>query len=143
MRGSLWSPWQFEGTHTTGRNSRNTRRFPRPCEMRPDPPPLTPEHSQAHPCNSNGDLTFLRQHERLPDFPMVPGEESQATRLNSRQTMRFPCQCVMRPCSPAALREQSEFISKLKRRLDSLHATQGRPGSPSQLEMKADVPTTS
>ena len=69
MRGSLRSLWQLEETHTYCRNSRNTLRFPLPCELRPDSPAMTPEHSRARPCNLNGDLTSLRQHERLPEFP--------------------------------------------------------------------------
>jgi len=40
--------------------------------------------------------------------------------------MRFPHQCEMRPFIPAEPREQS----KLERRLDSLHATQGGPEIP-------------
>ena len=112
MRGSLRYPWQLEGTHTSGCISRNIWRFPIPCEMRPDPPPVTPEQSRAHSRNSNGDLTFLRQHERLPEFPMVPGEESQATRQNSRQSMRLTRPRKMRPNSPAAPPEQPRVPSQ-------------------------------
>ena len=100
--------------------------------MGPDPPPVILEHSRAHPRNSNGDLTFLRQHEKLPEFPMVPGEESLATHCNSRQTMRFPCQCEMRPFSPAALREQSEFPLK----------TQEEAGLPSCNSRAPRIPIT-
>ena len=115
MRGSLRSPWQLEGTYSSSRNSRNIRIFPFPCKMRPDPPPVTPEHSRARPHNLNADLTFLRQHERLPQFPVLPGEESQATRRNSRQTTRFPHPQEMRPFSPAMPQEQSQVPSQNSR----------------------------
>ena len=87
MRGSLRSPWQPEGTHTSCRNSRNTLRFPLPGKLRPDSPDVTPEHSRAHPRNINGDLTSLRQHDRLPELPVLPSEEPQASLHNLRQTM--------------------------------------------------------
>ena len=38
-------------------------------------------------------------------------------------------------------REIPSSLSRLERKRDSLHATQGGPGSPSQLKMKAKVPT--
>ena len=106
MRGSITSPWQLEGTHTSSRNSRNARRLPLPCEMRPDPTPVIQEHSWARPHNSNGHLTFLRQHKRLPEVPVVPGEVYKATHRNSRQTMRFPRPCGMRPFSTADLKKK-------------------------------------
>ena len=129
MRGSLRSPWQLEETETSCRNSRNTFRFPLPCELRPESPAVIPEHSRTRPYNSAGDLASLRQQERLPEFLVVPGEESQAPSRNSRQTTRFPHQCEMRPFSPASPRELSS-LSKLERMLDSLHATQGGPEIP-------------
>ena len=112
MRGSLSSPWQLEGSHNSSRNSRNTWIFPLPCKMRPDHPPVTPEHSRACPRNLNGDLTFLRQHERLPEFPGVPAEESIATHRNSRQTMRFPRSREMKPFLLQRLEINPEFPLK-------------------------------
>ena len=143
MRGSLRSPWQLEGTHTSYRNSRNTLRFPFPCELRPDSPAVTPEHSCARPHNLNGELTSLRQHERLPELPVVPAEEPQASRHNWRQTRRFPCQHEMRPFSPAAPREQSRVPSQNSRGgLTPFMQLKGAQRSPSQLKMKAEVPAT-
>ena len=143
MGGSLRSPWQLEGTHTSYRNLRNTLRFPLPCELRPDSPAVTPEHSHARPPNSNGDLTSLRQQERLPEFPVVPGEESQASRRNSRQTTRCPRQRKMRPFSPEAPREQSRVPSQNSREsLTPFTQLKGAQRSPPQLEMKDEFPTT-
>ena len=142
MRSSLRFPWQLVGTHSSGRKSRNTWRFPLPCKMRPDPPPVTPEHSQARPRNSNGDLTFLRQHERLPEFPVVPSEESQASCCNSRHHKIPPSLRDEALLSYSTSRAILSSLAKLKSRLDSLQATQGGPGSPCKLEMKAEVPAT-
>ena len=143
MRGSLRSLWQLEGTHTSCRNSRNTLRFPLQCELRPDSPAVTPEHSCTRPRNLNGDLTSLRQHKRLPEFLVVPGEESQASRRNSRQTKRFPRQCEMRPFSPAAPREQSQVPSQNSREgLTPFMQLKGAQRSPSQLKVKAEFPAT-
>ena len=143
MRGSLRSPWQLEGNHTSCCNSRNTLRCPLPCELRPDSPSVTPEHSRARPHNSNGDLTSLRQHERLPEFPVVPGEESQASSRNSRQTTRCPRQRETRPFSPAAPREQSQVPSQNSRKsLTPFTQLKEAQRSPSQLEMKDEFPAT-
>ena len=143
MRGPLRSPWQLEGTHTSCPNLRNTLRFPLPCELRPDSPAVTPEHSRARPRNSNGDLTSLRQHERLPEFPVVPGEESQASSHNSRQITRCPRQRKMRPFSLAAPREQSQVPSEnLRESLTRFRQLKGVKRSPSQLEMTAKFPAT-
>ena len=146
MRGSLRSPWQLEGNHTSCCNSRNTLRCPLPCELRPDSPSVTPEHSRARPHNSNGDLTSLRQHERLPEFPVVPGEESQASRHNSKTPRRFPCQREMRPFSPTA----ANFPSHHKRRPVSPIESQVEPHGfcckekghqvPPQLQISPDSP---
>ena len=143
MRGSLRSLWQLEETHTSCRKSRNTLRFPLLCKLSPDPPAVTPEHSRARPRNSNGDLTSLRQHKRLPEFPVVPGEESQASSHSSRQTRRCPHQHEMRPFSSAAPREQSQVPSQNSREsLTPFRQLKGAQRSPSQLEMKAEFPTT-
>ena len=143
MRGSLRSPWQLKGSHTSCRNSRNTLRLPLPCELRPDSPAVTPEHSGTCPHNSNGDLTSLRQQERLSEFPVVPGEESQASSCNSRQTTRCPRQRKTRPFSSAAPREQSQVPSQNSREsLTPFRQLKGAQRSPSQLEMKAEFPTT-
>ena len=143
MRGSLRSPWKLEGTHTSCRSSRNSLGVPLPCELRPDSPAVTPEHTRAHPRNSKGDLTSLRQHKRLPEFLMVPGEEFQASRRNSRQTKRFPRQCEMRPFSPAAPREQSQVPSQNSREgLTPFMQLKGAQRSLSQLEVKAEFPAT-
>ena len=143
MRGPLRSLWQLEGTHTSCCNLRNTLRFPLPCELRPDSPAVTPEHSRAGPRNSNGDLTSLRQHERVPEFPVVPVEESRASSRNPRHTTRCPHQCKMRPISPAAPREQSQVPSQNSREtLTPFRQLQGAQRSLSQLEMKDQFPTT-
>ena len=99
------------GTQTSCCTSRNTLRFPLPCELRPHSPAVTPEQSRVPPRNSNRDLTSLRQHERLPEFLVLPGEESQASCLNSRKPRRFPRQREMRPFSPTAPREESRVRS--------------------------------
>ena len=141
MRGSLRSPWQLEETETSCRNSRNTLRFPLPCELRPDYPAVTLEHSGARPCNSNGDLTSLRQHERLSEFPMVTEEKPQASRHNSRQTTRCPRQREMKPFSPAAPREQSQLPSQnLRESLTPFRQLKGAQRTLSQLVMKAEFP---
>ena len=143
MRGSLRSPWQLEGTHTSCPNLRHTLRFPLPCELRPDSPAVTPEHSRARLHDSNGDLTSLRQHERLPEFPVVPGEESQASSHNSRQITRCPRQRKMRPFSLAAPREQSQVPSQNSRKsLTPFTQLKEAQRSPSQLEMKDEFPAT-
>ena len=143
MRGSLMSPWQLEGTHTSCHNSRNTLRFPLPHELRPDSPAVTPEHSCAGPRNSNGDLTSLRQHERLPELLVVRSEEPQTSHCNSRQTTRFPHQREMRPFSPAATQEQSHVPSQNSRGgLTPFVQLKGGSEIPSQLKMKAEFPTT-
>ena len=122
---------------------RNTLRFPLPCELRPDSPAVTPEHSRTRPRNSNGDLTSLRQHKRLPEFLVVLGEEPQASRRNSRQTKRFPRQREMRPFSPAVPREQSQVPSQNSTGgLIPFMQLKGAQRSPSQLEVKAKFPTT-
>ena len=144
MRGSLRSPWQLAGTHTSCRNSRNTLGFTLPCELRPDSPAVNSEHSRALTRNSNGDLTSLRQHKRLPEFPIVHGEESQASCCNLRHTMRFSNQCEMRPFSPAAPPEQSRVPSQNSRGgLTPFMQLKGAQRSPSQLEMKPEFPATS
>ena len=143
MRGPLRSLWQLEGTHTSCCNLRNTLRFPLPCELRPDSPAVTPEHSRACPHDSNGDLTSLRQHERLPEFPVVPGKESQVSSRSSRQTSRCPHQPKMRPFSLAAPREQSQVPSENSREsLTPIRQLSGAQRSPSQLKMKAQFPST-
>ena len=143
MRGPLRSLWQLEGTHTSCCNLRNTLRFPLPCELRPDSPAVTPEHSRACPHDSNGDLTSLRQHERLPEFPVVPGKESQVSSRSSRQTLRCPHQPKMRPFSLAAPREQSQVPSEnLRESLTRFRQLKGAQRSPSKLKMKAEFPTT-
>ena len=143
MRGSLRSPWQLKGTHTFCRNSRNTLRFPLPCELRPDSPAVTLEDLGAGPCNSNGDLTSLRQHERLSEFPMVTEEKPQASRHNSRQTTRCPRQREMKPFSPPAPREQSQVPSQNSRGgLTPFMQLKGAQRTPSQLVMKAKFPAT-
>ena len=144
MRGSLRFPWQLEGTHTSCRNSRNTLRFPLPCELKPDSPAVTPEQSRTPPHNSNGDLTALRQQEWLPEFPVVPGEESQAPRHNSGKPRRFPHQCKRRPFSPTAPREKSRVPSPDSRgSVTPFMQLKGAQRSPSQLEMKPEFPATS
>ena len=143
MRGSLRSPWKLEGTHTSCRSSRNSLGVPLPCELRPDSPAVTPEHSRAGPRNSNGDLTSLRQHERFPEFPVVPGEESQASSGNSRHTTRCPHQCKLRIISSAAPREQSQVPSQNSREsLTPFRQLKGAQRSPSQLKMKTEFPAT-
>ena len=143
MRGSLRSPWQLEGNHTSCHNSRNTLRFPLPCELRPDSPAVTPEHFGSRPCNSNGYLTSLRQHERLPDLPVVPAVEPQASSRNLRQTTRFPRQREMRPFSPAVPQMQSRVPTQNSRGgLTPFMQLKGAQRSPSQLKMKAEFPTT-
>ena len=142
MRGSLRSPWQLAGTHTSCRNSRNTLGFTLPCELRPDSPAMTPEHFCACPCNSNADLTSLRQHKRLPEFPIVHGEESQASCCNLRHTMRFSNQCEMRPFFPASPREQSRIPSQNSRGgLTPFMQLKGAQRFLSQLAMKTEFPT--
>ena len=143
MRGSLRSPWQLKGTHTFCRNSRNTLRFPLPCELRPDFPAVTLELSCAGPRNLNGDLTSLRQHDRLPELPVLPFKEPQASLHNSRQTTRFPLQCEMRSFSSASPREQSRVPSQNSRGgLTPFMQLKGAQTSPSQLVRKAEFPTT-
>ena len=144
MRGSLRSPWQLEGIHTSCCNSRNTLRFPLPCELRPDSPAVTPEHSCcARSHNSNGDLICLRQQGRLPELPVVPAEEPQASRRNSTQTTKCPRQREMRPFSPAAPLEQSRVPSQnLRGGLTPFMQLKGAKRSPSQLVMKAEFPAT-
>ena len=120
MRRSLRSPWQLEGTHTSGCNLRNTWKFPHPWR-----------------------LEFLKQHKRL---------------LGAHGTLRgiprHPPQLETNHEIPPSMRDEDFFscstsrailssLSKLERRLESLHATQGGPGSLSQLEMKAEARTTS
>ena len=143
MRGSLRSPWQLEGIHTSCCNSRNTLRFPLSCKLRPDSPDVTPEYPCARPRNSIGDLTSLRQHEKLPDLPVVPAEEPQVSCRNSRQTTRFPRQREMRPFFSAAPREQSQVPSQNSRGgLTPFMQLKGAQTSPSQLVRKAEFPTT-
>ena len=143
MRSTLRSTWQLEGTPTSSHNSKNTLRFPLPCELRLDSPAVTPEQSRVPPRNLNRDLTSLRQHERLPEFPVVPGEESQASSHNSRQTTRCPRQRKMRPFSPEAPREQSRVPSQNSREsLTPFMQLKGAQTSPSHLEMKAEFPAT-
>ena len=143
MRGSLRSPWLLEGNHTSCHNSRNTLRFPLPCELRPHSPTMTPEQSHTPPRNSNRDLTSLRQHERLPEFPIVPREESQASCRNSRKPRRCPRQHEMRPFSPTAAREQSQVPSPDSRGgVTSFMQLKGAQRFPSKLEMKTEFPAT-
>ena len=47
-------------------NSRNIRKSPTACEMRPKSPEVTREPPSAPPCNSKGDLTSLKHHESFP-----------------------------------------------------------------------------
>ena len=112
MRGSLRSPSQFKGTHTSSHNSRNNLRLPLPCELRPDSPAVTQEHSRTHPHNPSGHLTSLSQHKGRPEFPVITREKPQTSSHNLRQTTRFPRQREMRPFSAAPPREQSQVPSK-------------------------------
>ena len=109
---------------------RNTLRFPLPCELRPDSPAVTPEHPGAYPRNSNGDLlprgntrgclSYPWYLEKNPKPPTATRDKPRDSPVNARR-------------GPFLLNASSAIprsLSKLERRFDSLHSTQGDPKIP-------------
>ena len=137
-------------------NLSNTTRFSSQWEMRPDPPAVTQEQSHTPPRNLEGELTSLRQDLRFPKVATVATwEESQAYHHNSRIKHEIPPLTqddTLFPCNASTAIPSS--LSKLKRRLDSLYATQrvtrntchisrGPPIFLKQLEKSPVFPTSS
>ena len=143
MRGSLGSSWQLEVTKTSCHTSRNTLRFTLQCELRPHSPVVTPEESRTPPCTSNRDLTSLRQHKRLPEFLWYLKRNPKPPATTRENPGDYPVNERGGVFSYSTQKAISSSLSRLERRRDSLHATQGGPETQSQLEMKSEFPNTS
>ena len=115
-----------EEPEASHRNSRNTTRFPPICDMRPDSPAVTLEQPHAPPPNSKGELTSLRKHDRFPEVLVASREPKlPATTLDKRRYFPSMRDQALIPCR--ASRGIPSSLSILKRRLDSLYATQEVP----------------
>jgi len=143
MRGSLGSSWQLEVTKTSCHTSRNPLRFVLQCELRPHSPVGTPVESCAPPHNSNRDLTSLRQHKRLPEFLWYLKRNPKPPATTRENPGDYPVNERGGVFSYSTQKAISSSLSRLERRRDSLHATQGGPETQSQLEMKPEFPATS